>query len=98
MVNQCLNYSGSSKCKWIRIPSLVYSSHVMTTVLPIVSHIGFHDFSQTPAKGPVTVNEKLCILAIYSPFLFIPTLMLIKMLLLWNMNDNISMSSSRKSK
>jgi hypothetical protein len=64
-------------CQWIRVPSMVYASHVATTVLAILSEILFGDFSQE--SGPVTNTERLVLSAFYAPYLFVPLLLLYTM-------------------
>lgn len=54
---------------WIRIPSIAYGAHVSTTVVPIIAEV-----VQTAA---MTEQQKINLLAVYSPYLLIPlTLML----------------------
>ena len=67
-------------CRWVRVPALVYSAHVSTTVLPILSHIAFHDFSHSALPGPTTPSERLTLIAIYAPYLLVPLLLLVTML------------------
>ncbi|NWI12953.1 SGMR2 protein, partial [Crypturellus soui] len=67
-------------CKWIRTPAIIYSSHVATTLLAILAHILFHDFSHSEHSGPRTQRERLLLLSIYAPYLLIPLLMLFTML------------------
>ncbi|XP_010223460.1 PREDICTED: transmembrane protein 97 [Tinamus guttatus] len=67
-------------CKWIRTPAIIYSSHVATTLLPILAHILFHDFSKSEHSGPQTQRERLILLSIYAPYLLIPLLILFTML------------------
>ncbi|KAL5015692.1 hypothetical protein ScPMuIL_005281 [Solemya velum] len=74
-------WRGAAASKWIRIPNLVYSSHVATTVVAIVAHIMFEDFSGYKHPGPETPQERLTLIGIYLPFLVIPFLMLLDALL-----------------
>lgn len=67
-------------CRWIRLPAIVYSTHVATTMVPILSHLIFHDFSKSELGGPSTLKERMTLCAIYSPYLFIPLLILFRML------------------
>jgi len=67
-------------CRWIRIPAIVYSSHVATTVLPILFHIMRHDFSGSKLPGPSTTEERLKLMAIYLPYFIVPLLLLLTML------------------
>ncbi|KAF6735991.1 Transmembrane protein 97 [Oryzias melastigma] len=68
-------------CKWIRTPAIVYSTHVATTLLPILSHILFHQFPQTPHPGPQSPRERWLLVSIYAPYLLVPVLLLLTMLL-----------------
>ncbi|KAM5215712.1 sigma intracellular receptor 2 [Hipposideros larvatus] len=70
-------------CKWIRIPSIVYSVHTMTTLIPILSTFLFEDFSKAngvKAQGPKTFHERLTLIAIYAPYFLIPLMLLLFML------------------
>ncbi|XP_042298434.1 sigma intracellular receptor 2 [Sceloporus undulatus] len=68
-------------CKWIRTPAIIYATHVATTLLPILAHILFSDFSKSQHPGPQTHHERLTLVAIYIPYLLIPLLILVSMLL-----------------
>lgn len=85
-------------CKWIRMPAIVYSVHVATTLVPILSHIMFHDFPVTPRAGPQTLLERLLLLSIYAPYLLIPLLILFTMLVSSTYNSNSGNSSARSKK
>ncbi|XP_034996118.1 sigma intracellular receptor 2 [Zootoca vivipara] len=76
-------------CKWIRIPAIIYATHVMTTLLPIFGHVLFNDFSRSKHPAPQTLHERLTLCAIYSPYFLIPCLILLTMLLspLYNQVD-----------
>ncbi|XP_078080869.1 sigma intracellular receptor 2 [Mustelus asterias] len=67
-------------CLWIRTPAIVYSTHVATTLIAILAHILFNDFSQSTNPGPNSMSERLSLLAIYTPYLLIPVLILLTML------------------
>ncbi|XP_065588279.1 sigma intracellular receptor 2 [Cyrtonyx montezumae] len=67
-------------CKWIRTPAIIYSTHVATTLLAILAHILFHDFSASEHLGPQTLRERLLLLSVYAPYLLIPLLILFTML------------------
>ncbi|KAM3849623.1 sigma intracellular receptor 2 [Diretmus argenteus] len=67
-------------CKWIRTPAIVYSTHVATTLVPILSHILFHDFPAGPHPGPQTPKQRWTLVSIYVPYLLIPLLLLLTML------------------
>ncbi|XP_077168931.1 sigma intracellular receptor 2 [Paroedura picta] len=68
-------------CKWIRTPAIIYATHVATTLVPPLAHILLQDFSGSRAAGPATGQERLWLVAIYSPYLLIPLLLLATMLL-----------------
>ncbi|XP_054856970.1 sigma intracellular receptor 2-like [Eublepharis macularius] len=67
-------------CKWIRTPAIIYATHVATTLVPLLTHFLFHDFSDSKPTGPQTWNERLWLLSVYSPYLLIPLLLLLTML------------------
>jgi len=77
-------------CRWIRIPSLLYGTHVATTVIAIIYHILVADFTKSSESnevlvyhgvtGPETVSERLILSSIYAPYLFVPLLMVYAML------------------
>ncbi|XP_075417462.1 sigma intracellular receptor 2 [Tenrec ecaudatus] len=70
-------------CKWIRTPAIIYSAHVMTTLVPILSVLLFEDFSKaSPFKGqgPQTMRERLTLVSFYAPYFLIPLLLLLFML------------------
>ncbi|XP_038059435.1 sigma intracellular receptor 2-like [Patiria miniata] len=71
-------YKGS--CKWIRIPAIIYSVHTATTLQAIFAHMFFQDFTNSPHPGPVTLEERLKLAAIYCPYFFLPVLILLLML------------------
>ncbi|XP_076832981.1 sigma intracellular receptor 2 [Brachyhypopomus gauderio] len=64
-------------CRWIRTPVIVYSTHVATSLIPILGHILFHNF---PPAGPQTLQERLTLVSIYAPYLVVPVLLLLTML------------------
>ncbi|XP_054619927.1 sigma intracellular receptor 2 [Dunckerocampus dactyliophorus] len=68
-------------CQWIRTPAIVYSTHVTTTLIPILSHILFHQFPVDSPRGPQTPHERWTLASIYAPYLFVPVLLLCTMLL-----------------
>ncbi|XP_033627477.1 sigma intracellular receptor 2-like [Asterias rubens] len=72
-------YIGS--CKWVRIPAIIYSVHTITTLQAIFAHVFFQDFTNSPHPGPVTLEDKLKLTAIYMPYLAVPVLILLMMLL-----------------
>lgn len=68
-------------CKWIRTPAIVYSTHVATTLIPILAHILFHQFPVKPHPGPQTNRERWLLASIYAPYLLVPVVLLLTMLL-----------------
>ncbi|XP_033117697.1 sigma intracellular receptor 2-like [Anneissia japonica] len=67
-------------CGWIRIPALVYASHVATTLIAILGHILFHDFSDSKYPGPETSDERLMLASFYLPYFVVPVLIILTML------------------
>ncbi|XP_053313133.1 sigma intracellular receptor 2 [Spea bombifrons] len=67
-------------CRWIRIPAIVYSAHVATTVVAIIAHVLFGDFARYNGVDPPNQKERLTLVSIYAPYLVIPLLILITML------------------
>ncbi|XP_061418155.1 sigma intracellular receptor 2 [Lethenteron reissneri] len=71
--------------RWIRIPALVYASHVATSLLPILSHVLLQDFTVPPGTkgvvGPSNVHERLSLAAVYLPYLLVPLLIIATMCL-----------------
>ncbi|NXN99784.1 SGMR2 protein, partial [Rhinopomastus cyanomelas] len=67
-------------CRWIRTSAIIYSTHTATTLVAILAHILFHDFSKSEHAGPQTQHERLVLLSIYLPYLLIPLLILYTML------------------
>ncbi|XP_034384696.1 sigma intracellular receptor 2 [Cyclopterus lumpus] len=68
-------------CTWIRTPAIVYSTHVATTLVPILAHILFYQFPMKPHPGPQTAQERWLLVSIYLPYLLVPVLLLLTMLL-----------------
>lgn len=56
------------KKQWIRIPSIVYGSHVVTTLLPIM----FTFYHADNSDGHI---NKLALFGFYMPYLLIPFLL-----------------------
>ncbi|CAH1802139.1 unnamed protein product [Owenia fusiformis] len=68
-------------CPWIRIPSIVYGTHVATTLVPILAHIWWGDFVESKKyPAPLTYNEKMTLTGIYLPYILVPLLLLYVML------------------
>ncbi|CAM9208811.1 unnamed protein product, partial [Phaeothamnion confervicola] len=58
---------------WIRIPCIIYGSHVATTMIPIL-----HEFATTSALSDA---ERLKLILIYCPYLLVPLLLMTTMAL-----------------
>ncbi|KAM4795303.1 sigma intracellular receptor 2 [Rhinophrynus dorsalis] len=67
-------------CKWIRIPAIVYSAHVATTVIAIIVHVLFGDFPKSDLIEPLSQKDRLTLVSIYAPYLVVPLLLLLTML------------------
>ncbi|XP_062329696.1 sigma intracellular receptor 2 [Osmerus eperlanus] len=75
-------------CKWIRTPAIVYSTHVATTLVPILAHILFFPFPTKPNPGPQTMQERFTLVSIYAPYLLVPLMILLTMLFSSTYNSN----------
>ncbi|XP_068173609.1 sigma intracellular receptor 2 [Antennarius striatus] len=80
--------------RWIRTPAIIYSTHVATTLVPVLSHILFHEFPVEPHPGPQTLQERLLLVSIYAPYLLVPLLLLFTMIL----SSSYNPTSTAKSK
>ena len=59
-----VSYGLIYKRNWIRIPSIVYGSHVSTTLFPILLEVAM--------SSKMTFDEKVLLMSVYSPYLIIP--------------------------
>lgn len=75
------SFLNPGNCKWIRTPAIIYATHVATSLVPLLAHFLFHDFSDSTPAGPQTWHERLWLFAVYGPYLLIPLLLLMTMLL-----------------
>ncbi|EFJ40779.1 hypothetical protein VOLCADRAFT_108000 [Volvox carteri f. nagariensis] len=64
------SYAFLKRRNWIRIPCIVYGSHVATTMVPILS-----EFLFSPEAGP----KRLTLVSIYLPYLVVPVLLVVRM-------------------
>lgn len=71
-------YKGSKKCSWLRIPSLIYSAHVATTVWAIIFHLWVTNFQNVP-NSPENLEQLLYVTGIYSIYFIVPILLLLRM-------------------
>ncbi|KAH3883521.1 sigma intracellular receptor 2-like [Dreissena polymorpha] len=69
-------WKGISKHRWIRIPIIIYSSHVVTSLVSIFFHIFLHDFSQGAFRGPSTLQERTVLACFYFPYFIFPLMLL----------------------
>ncbi|CAG5131929.1 unnamed protein product [Candidula unifasciata] len=65
-------FKGARICKWLRLPCIIYGSHVATTLVPIIFHVLLQDFSKEKLPSPRNFNERLFLLSVYTPYLLIP--------------------------
>lgn len=70
---------------------------MVTTLVPILSHILFHQFPSEPQSGPQTQQERWLLVCVYAPYLLVPLLLLLTMLLAPAYND-AGRSSAKKKK
>lgn len=75
-----LYYMFTGSRAWIRIPTIMYATNIITVILPIVYSVAVDDFAKMNRVGPVTQDERLKLLAAYLPYLVIPALMILTML------------------
>jgi len=69
-------YGIYTQAQWLRTPGIIYGTHVCTTLVPIIAELLFKPFA--PGAGPQTMEERLTLIAIYSPYLILPLAFLIK--------------------
>ncbi|CAB1348314.1 unnamed protein product [Coregonus sp. 'balchen'] len=65
---------------WFKTPAIVYSTHVATTLVPILAHILYYPFPTEPHPGPQTQKERYTLAVIYAPYLLVPLMLLFTML------------------
>lgn len=56
---------------------IVYSSHVVTSLLCIYSHVFFYDFASDKHGGPKTLSERIQLASFYFPYFVVPVLLLL---------------------
>mmetsp|Transcript_7955 Transcript_7955/g.13204 ORF Transcript_7955/g.13204 Transcript_7955/m.13204 type:complete len:161 (+) Transcript_7955:92-574(+) len=64
-------YAFYNKCNWIRIPSIMYGSHVATTVWALLAEFIYAD--------NISTQEKMVLFSFYSPYLVVPVLLMLYM-------------------
>jgi len=69
-------------CRWIRLPAIIYGTHVSTTLIPILYHIMTADFSSqlVDDNAAVTVSGRLALASVYAPYLIVPLMLVYHML------------------
>ncbi|XP_062873121.1 sigma intracellular receptor 2 [Trichomycterus rosablanca] len=85
-------------CRWIRTPAIIYSTHVATTLIPILGHILLHNFPLVPHPGPQTSHERWALVFVYAPYLLIPIMLLFTMLFSSEYSSSASPSAKTSSK
>uniref|UniRef100_A0A8C6T0U9 Transmembrane protein 97 n=1 Tax=Neogobius melanostomus TaxID=47308 RepID=A0A8C6T0U9_9GOBI len=85
-------------CRWIRTPTIIYSAHVATTLIPILAHILFFPFPLEPHPGPQTTKERWVLVSIYAPYLLVPVLLLLTMLRSQTYNGTTITTTASKKK
>ena len=64
---------------WIVIPSIIYATHVITTMVPILGYLMLTDFTEH-TLGPKTTTELVFLVSIYAIYFFVPLLLMLIML------------------
>lgn len=65
-----MNDSFFAGARWMRTPSIIYGTSVVTMVIPMLGHILLEDF-KTAKVGPTTQDERLALGAFYGGFLLV---------------------------
>lgn len=91
-------WKGVSKNRWIRIPMIVYSSHVTTILTCIYHHLFLHDFSRDEFPGPKDMKERLTLGLLYFPYFIVPIMLLIDSLFSSVYRDEYSRSPLKSTK
>jgi len=56
---------------------VVYSTHVVTSLICIYSNIFIHDFTKDDTPGPTTMAERVQLAMFYFPYFLVPVLLLL---------------------
>ncbi len=59
---------------WIRVPALVYSAHVVTTLVPILATF-------VTAAEIASAQQRAVLISFYAPYLLIPLMLCVHMVL-----------------
>ncbi|GAV04109.1 hypothetical protein RvY_14437 [Ramazzottius varieornatus] len=62
--------------RWMRIPSIMYATSLITTAIPMLAHI-LHDNFPAPKVGPKTPDDRMYLTALYGSFIAVATWMLL---------------------
>ena len=73
---------------WIRIPSIIYGTHVATTLVPILSEFAFND--------QLSEIQKLTLFGFYFPYFLIPAILAIVMSVSEKPFDNNNSKTKKK--
>ncbi|KAJ3175228.1 hypothetical protein HK101_010704 [Irineochytrium annulatum] len=73
----------------IRIPSIIYASHVMTTMVPILTEVvyGYPDLPDA---------QRTMILGAYVPYFIVPGLLLLRMTVFWRSTDKVKAKAKKE--
>lgn len=70
-------WKGVSRCQWIRLPIVVYSTHTLTALICIYNHIFFNNFSNEIYPGPSTLTERMMLALFYFPYFIVPLMLFV---------------------
>ena len=73
---------------WIRVPSIIYGTHVATTMVPILTEFVFAE--------KLTVTQKCTLFGFYIPYFLIPALLVYVMAISENPFHNKDVKSKKK--
>ncbi|KAI3655849.1 hypothetical protein MP638_007559, partial [Amoeboaphelidium occidentale] len=64
---------------WVRIPSMLYAVHVMTTLVPILGTLIFGEDQDMPSGVRPSLQNIFWLCSFYGPYFLIPFLLLVRM-------------------
>ncbi|XP_041378961.1 sigma intracellular receptor 2-like [Gigantopelta aegis] len=62
-------YKGAANCRWIRIPAIISSTHMLTSIISVLIMAMFEDFSSFTVPAPRTTSERLKLASVYFAYL-----------------------------
>eukprot|EP00038_Savillea_parva_P025797 m.49582 g.49582 ORF g.49582 m.49582 type:complete len:170 (-) comp7132_c0_seq1:293-802(-) len=65
-----------TQATWLKVPGIIYGTHVCTTVTPILAEVLFATYA--PGSGPQTMQERLALVSIYAPYFLLPLAFVVK--------------------